>query len=206
MADEKYSYTSLINIKADQFTINHGNVTRDDESLTLSSNSRCTFKYEYGTEKIRDTSKLKVVYDVEADEISTRYRNNLRIIIGLSFYKYENEKYIDGGYQSVDIMPYTNKENKGGLKDEVIDLREIYIKSLTVTFIFDSDIEDDSIKIKNFNVYNTIKVDSDFIVDTVQDAMNNNMFDLVIPLIDQLPSINDVPDGVIYRCAWIEGV
>ena len=206
MAENKYSTSSLINISADNFEVKKGNIIREGNAIRLGANSRCTFSYNYSSEKIRDSNKLKIDYDIKADGISTRYNDDISIVLNINFYKLDNNEYIDGGYQNVVVIPYTNSEDKGNITVEEIDLKEIYIKSLTVDIVFNSEDEGTEIIVNKLGIYKTINVDDDYIIDTVKDALYNNLMELVIPLIDKLPDINDVPDGAIFRCSWIEGV
>lgn len=114
----------------------------------------------------------------------------------------ENEKVItDIFYPKYDF----EINNKGDYT--IISVPQTPITSIEITIYNSEDVE---VSFVETGLFISKLVDAEDVgniaIDAVQDALYNNLMDLVIPLIDSLPDINDVPDGAIFRCSWIEGV
>lgn len=114
----------------------------------------------------------------------------------------ENEKVItDIFYPKYDF----EINNKGDYT--IISVPQTPITSIEITIYNSEDVE---VSFVETGLFISKLVDAEDVgniaVDAVQDALYNNLMDLVIPLIDSLPDINDVADGAIFRCSWIEGV
>lgn len=219
MADEVYKNKSIINIRRDSFTVSTGTVTRQGSTLVLDKNSRCTFTYSYDTDKPLTSTKLKVNYNITpSNNNSTRYNNHLQITLNIDYYEgeYNNSSsemtYRNGKKQSIQIMPYTNREDKGAYKEEIIDLESNYIKRIQVNIAYyDSGSDQSSVVINSLGIYQTIFGDEnsmyeDFDIDEYRDDLYNMMdqymaehTDLVIPGLTQIPDINTVPDGYTFR-------
>lgn len=171
------------------------------EELVLGSSSACRLVVNLNKMKC---SYFKLLARVTSNDktLSTDNFNKVSIV-----YKIMYE--VDGKESVVTniFYPKYDFEIKDKADFTIISTPQTPINTIEVTIYNNEDVE---VSIVETGLFISKLVDAndigDIAVDAVQDAMYNNMFDLVIPLIDQLPSINDVPDGVIYRCAWIEGV
>ena len=130
---ETYSNTSLLDISSDEYIVNSGTVVRSGNKLTFYANSRCTFSKGYGNTGL-NTTKLKVKYNINASNLTTRYNNTLSIQLKIQYLnrEYENNEYVysDGKWQTIDIIPYTSSEAKGNYKEDIIDTEGSYIKQM----------------------------------------------------------------------------
>ena len=204
MADT-YQKNSIINILSDAYTVNKGSVSVVGDSLVLANNSRCTFNYNYGEHQLKETSKLKIRYNLGVDnnEFSTRYDSSIEIVLRVTLYKqeYSNGEYIykEDGNQTISIIPYTSDEYKGNYKDEIIELKGNYIKSIDVIINFYNESNEISnIAINRLSIYQTVTIDENEIKNTVNEYLNSGAVPLCIPFVNKRPDRHDSYIGAVY--------
>lgn len=184
---ETYSNTSLINIASDSYTVNAGTVTRSGGKLTFSANSRCTFSKGYGATGL-NTTKLKVAYNVDASNLTTRYNNNISIQLQVQYLEreYENGEYTyhDGQWQTIEVIPYTSNEEKGNYKEDIIDTAGSYIKQMKVVIKFNG--TSGTIDLTKLNIFNTVDIDPEQFREQIEDEVldNQDIYDYINDLID----------------------
>ena len=197
--DITYSDKSLINISSDNFVVNQGTVTRSGGVLQFGSNSRCTFSKSYSSNAM-PVDSLKVTYQV-LSELSSRYNNTISIQVKMQFYErdYQNGQYVytDGKWQTVEIIPYNNSEEKGNYKFDEIETSGKYIKQLQVVIRYQANTG--SATLSSLGIYNNV-IDPDSVATAV-----NNYFDnggtfqyLVVPFYDDFPDPATVPNNIIF--------
>lgn len=199
MVDKNFSTINLVDINNDVYTVDKGNVIRQ-EVLKIYEKSRCIFNYSYAGGKFTNINSIKFTYSIDSNiEIKSRYKNNLIIQIKIQYYnrEYENEQEVfkDGIIQIVEIMPYTNAEIKGAYTEEIIDLEGNDIKSIDIIIINN---EDGVISVNELGLFREDNIQS--IIEQIQKQ------GLIIPLIDRIEVMDELPDGALCRCEWIEGV
>lgn len=212
---ETYSNTSLINIASDSYTVNAGTVTRSGGKLTFSAGSRCTFSKGYGATGL-NTTKLKVAYNVDASNLTTRYNNNISIQLQVQYLEreYENGQYVyhDGQWQTIEVIPYTSDEEKGNYKEDIIDTAGSYIKQMKIVIKFNG--SSGTIDLTKLNIFNTVDVDPEQLTDEILN--NEDIYDYINDLIDTKISegcflrlltsqaeLSTVQEGELCRCDWI---
>lgn len=212
---ETYSNTSLINIASDSYTVNTGTVTRSGGKLTFSAGSRCTFSKGYGATGL-NTTKLKVAYNVDASNLTTRYNNNISIQLQVQYLEreYENGQYVyhDGQWQTIEVIPYTSGEDKGNYKEDIIDTAGSYIKQMKIVIKFNG--SSGTIDLTKLNIFNTVDVDPEQLTDEILN--NEEIYDYINDLIDSKISegcfirllasqaeLSTVQEGELCRCDWI---
>ena len=208
MANEVFSNESIIKIGQDSIVSSSGTVTRDNNTLKLGANSKCKFSYSYDTPL--QTTQLKVVYDINGSEESTRYNNNIgiQLKVHLSNADYENGeiKYTDGEIESIDIIPYKNTEEKGNYNNELINLRSNYIKKIEVILYFYSDEETDNITFRKLGIYNTVVISEESVHTMIETYIpEENKRASCIDVLSADPDPTTVPNGVNapYCYMWI---
>lgn len=183
---ETYSNTSIINLASDNYTVNTGTVTRHGGTLTLAANSRCTFSKSFGNEGL-NTTKLKVAYNVDTSNLTTRYNNNIGIQLKVHYLnrEYQNGQYVysDGNWQTIDMIPYSSQEDKGNYKNDIIDTDGSFIKEMKIIIRFSG--TSGTIDLTKLVIYNTVDVDPD------------NIKDIIDEIITDDPDIHDVIDDII---------
>lgn len=212
-----YKNKSIININSDNFVVNTGTVTRQNKTLVLNANSRCTFTYNYSSDKPLSSTHLKCVYDINNNNSnrSTRYSNNFQINLKIHYYesKYDEtqgkEVYSNGKIETIQVMPYSNNENTGAYKFEEINLDTNYIKKIEVIIAYYNSADLNSrMTINILNLFPTVvgseqsineDIDDNYINDLIEQYMDEHPTQLIIPLVSVLPDISTVPDGYICR-------
>lgn len=209
MADSTaYKKKSIINIGKNRFTVNEGTVVRINKTLKLNANSKCTFSYSYTKAKPLSSTKLKCIYDIfTSDESeSSRYNNNLQIILNI---KYFNSKYDDdsdsddltnGKIQTIQIIPYNNREKTGEYEFDEIDCVSNYIKHIDVIISYHDTNVNDYVIINSLKLHSTVIGSDSSVDDAIEDYFENN--GLVIPLSPTAPLPPDptgYPAGTIFR-------
>ena len=154
-------------------------------------NIKCQYFKLVGHLTSEDTSlstdnfaKVSIVYKIKYLD----NENNEKLVTKIFYPKYDFE--LNGkGYYTIVSVPQTPIQS--------IDITIYNSEAVEVSFV-------------ETGLYISKLIDAEDVgniaVEAVKDALYNNLMDLVIPLIDSLPDINDVPDGAIFRCSWIEGV
>lgn len=194
-----YAKNSLINIGSDSFVVDAGTVTRTNNGLNLGINSRCTFTKTYTDDEL-SADKLKVDYSLVANAVSSRYNNKIAIQLKIQYYETEYDngemQYTDGKWQTIEVIPYNDEENKGNYRFDEIDTEGMYVK--TIKCIIRNNSSEITARLNSLGVYNSI-YNPNGVVNALNEYNNGNGIPLVIPLVDVLPDINDVPDGYICR-------
>lgn len=197
---ETYSKNSLIDIGTDSFVVDAGIVTRINNGLKLGVGSRCTFTKNYTNDDI-STDKLKVKYSLSANEISSRYNNKIAIQLKIQYYETTYDQgetqYTDGKWQTIEVIPYTKNENKGNYKFDAIETEGRYIKTLKCVIRNNNKT---TARLNKLGIYNSIYNPKE-VVDAINEYTDG--INLVIPLVQTLPDITEVPDGYICRLASI---
>lgn len=219
-SSETYSSRSIINIASDAFTVDTGTVTRSGGEITFSANSRCTFSKNYGNKGL-STKKLKVIYSINASNLTTRYNNNIFIQLKIQYYNrtYVNDEYVytDGNWQTIEVIPYNNNENKGNYKNDIIDTNGNYIKQIKIIIGFNG--SSGSIILEKLNIYNTVDINEEEITQDIEYEVthNNNIKDYFNGLISEAmqdgcflrllyseSELINMKEGELCRCNWIQ--
>lgn len=199
---DTYAKKSLIDIGTDSFVVDAGTVTRSDGGLNLGASSRCTFTKNY-TKDDMSADKLKVEYGLVANEISSRYNNKIAIQLKIQYFEteYDGEEttYTDGKWQTIEVIPYTETENKGNYKFDAIETDGRYIKTLKCVIRNNNQ---NTARLNKLGIYNSI-YNPNGVVGAINEYTGGVGFNLTIPLVQTLPDISEVPDGYICRLASI---
>lgn len=200
---DTYAKNSLIDIGSDSFVVDAGTVTRTNNGLNLGANSRCTFTKNY-TKDDMSADKLKVDYSLLANEVSSRYNNKIAIQLKIQYYETTYDQgetqYTDGKWQTIEVIPYTEDENKGNYKFDAIETEGRYIKTLKC--VIRNNNSNNTARLNKLGVYNSI-YNPNGVVGAINEYTGGTGFNLVIPLVQTLPPIESVPDGYICRLASI---
>lgn len=175
--------------------------------LTLPAHSSCEFSLT-GPVTSKDIQYMKLKCNIirsDSDEQFTDYNyNNIIQVIGSGRYNNDNI-YINESL----MFKFDDEQNFSN--ETIFEVNRCIINTLSVKVRNNSD---ESISIDKFVLdYNYNQVDegnvNDYINEWALDNFNNNVDGymenpehlLVIPLVQELPDINDVPDGYICRLA-----
>ena len=173
-----------------------------NEQLVMGAGSACRLVVNGNNMKC-NYFKLLGHLTSKDNSLSTDNFNKVSMVYRIRYIdNQENEKVItDIFYPKYDF----EINNKGDYT--IISVPQTPITSIEITIYNSEDVE---VSFVETGLFISKLVDAEDVgniaVDAVQDALCNNLMELVIPLIDKLPDINDVPDGAIFRCSWIEGV
>lgn len=173
-----------------------------NEQLVMEAGSACRLVVNGNNMKC-NYFKLLGHLTSKDNSLSTDNFNKVSMVYRIKYIdNEENEKVItDIFYPKYDF----EINNKGDYT--IISVPQTPITSIEITIYNSEDVE---VSFVETGLFISKLVDAEDVgniaIDAVQDALYNNLMDLVIPLIDSLPDINDVPDGAIFRCSWIEGV
>lgn len=173
-----------------------------NEQLVMGAGSACRLVVNGNNMKC-NYFKLLGHLTSEDTSLSTDNFNKVSMVYRIKYIdNEENEKVItDIFYPKYDF----EINNKGDYT--IISVPQTPITSIEITIYNSEDVE---VSFVETGLFISKLVDAEDVgniaVEAVKDALYNNLMDLVIPLIDSLPDINDVPDGAIFRCSWIEGV
>lgn len=199
---ETYAKNSIINIGTDSFTVDKGVVTRSGGKLNFGADSRCTFTKSYTNDDM-SADKIKVDYSLDALNISSRYNNKIGIQLKVQFFETEYDEgetqYTDGKWQTIEIMPYTDTENKGNYKFDAIETTGRYIKTIKCIIRNSSS---EQITLNKLGVYNSI-YNPNGVIGAINEYTGGSGLNLVIPLEYSMPDISSKPDGYIFRPDWI---
>lgn len=173
-------------------------------TIVMEADSRIRLNLSFASSKPKCTYiRLKVRLDADNKSLTTDTFHAVSAIYKITYTD-------DNGNEDI-IYNFTPKYIfEDSFKDE--DISDIETPSKTINNI-QVDIvnkEEESIKIVETGLYMCRVVDKTYISETateaIQDSLENNTMDLVIPLIDDISEMNGKPDGAIARCSWIEGV
>lgn len=175
--------------------------------LTLPAHSNCVFNLT-GPITSKDIQYMKLKCNIirsDSDEQFTDYNyNNIIQVVGSGSYN-NDSIYINESL----MFKFDDEQNFSN--ETIFEVNRCIVNTLSVKVRNNSD---ESISINMFVLdYNYNQVDegnvNDYINEWALDNFNNNVDGymenpehlLVIPIVDELPDINDVPDGYICRLA-----
>lgn len=187
-------------------SVNYGN------DITMGANSRCVTNKSFNNEKV-DYLKFKVRLDADDHTLTT---DNGHAVTGLCTITYLDEdnnvktkqehfypKYIfeDTYKDDYVILQLGNDKRLQNLKVELINKENVPIKVKSTNMQLSRVVDEET-----FDDFATESLGNLDYVDTMVDALiDNDKFNdyidnrLIIPLVDELPDVDDVPDGYICR-------
>lgn len=191
-----FSNDSLLNILTDSYNVESGTVTNRGTFLEFGPNSSATFTIDTNN---LSASKLKIVPSVSSsDVITSRYNNNLHIKIKIT--------YEDESVQYNTIMPYSNEEERGQYSFDMVELEARPVYNILVTVSYKAYLG--ALQLNKLQIFkdvtDSLESFNSYLSDYVSDAFSSGTIPLVIPLVDELPDINQVPDGYICRLSTME--
>lgn len=185
---DTYAKKSLIDIANDSFIVDAGTVTRSDGGLNLGASSRCTFTKNY-TKDDMSADKLKVDYSLLANEVSSRYNDKITIQLRVQYYEtsYDNgeTQYTAGKWQTIDVIPYTEDENKGNYKFDAIETEGRYIKTLKC--VIRNNNSNKTARLNKLGVYNSIYNPNEVANAISEYTGSGGTLDWVFPTVYELP-------------------
>lgn len=196
-------------------TITYGN------TITMNSDSRCTITKNFDNVRA-DYIKFKMRVNADDTSLST---DNGHAVVGLivatmlddddktftkQFHFYPKYIFEDSFIDDYTIIQLGNDQVIKKLKIDMINKEGETIKIMSTNLQLSKVINEETVSdISKEEVVNSLEdqVYVDALVDTLSDDDNFNEFldnrPLVIPLVDVLPDINDVPDGYICRLSTV---
>lgn len=139
-----WSRNSILDINSDVYVVNQGTASVSNNNLTLGANSSVSYQYYYGSsQKLIRTNKLRNLLSVYCNDkdLLTRYNNNLEVNIKIQYYDAKEDTsgnvtdFTDGIYDTFNIYPYLTSEYEGYTNEFIIEIQNLYIKTITITFI-----------------------------------------------------------------------
>lgn len=200
--DMSFGSTSYIS-NSSNWSTTKGNITYGD-TITMGSDSRCVVNRSFDNQKI-NYMKFKVKLDADDHSLTT---DNGHAVTGLCTATYADDKgqtqtkqfhfypkYVfEDDYRDDNvIIQLGNNQYLKNVKVELINKEEVPVKiletGLNVSRVVDEETFDD---------FSMEELENVEYMENLAEALGGYM-DLVIPLVDELPDINDVPDGYICR-------
>lgn len=206
--DMSFGSTSYISNSSDWQTkkgnINYGN------TITMGSDSRCSVSRSFNNEKI-NYMKFKVKLDADDHTLTT---DNGHAVTGLCTATYADEK---GNTQTKQWNFYPKYVFEDDYTDDNVIIQlgnNQYLRNVKVELINKEDVP---VKILETGLNTSRVVDEETFKDFAEqlleypeyvaalaDALSAYPTELVIPLVDELPDISEVPDGYICRLSTME--
>lgn len=214
-----FNKKSLISNGSD-WKLNSGEITFHNTGINMGKKSKCTLQKDVEDKKIRCTY-LKVLVRLSCDDktISTDTEHNVSINCYVTYIDEdtddnENEIEVENTvvygfyprYEFEDKFDSNNKK-KNKASYDIIKVPNSIIKRIKVVITNNEDIP---IVIKKIGLYYSLIIDDETLQENINQAIDNKLDsggisgttkDLIIPLVQTLPDINDVPDGYICRLA-----
>lgn len=129
---------SIIDLAKDTYKDKNGNISLSGSTLSIGRNSYITYEYDFGnTGEIIKTKHLCLSANMSSNNTSleTRYNENMYVELVLQYWKEDDGSdtgFSSGNFDTIKIYPYSRNEGDGYTKDNIVSIRNDYVKKLKV--------------------------------------------------------------------------